>query len=236
MESVVKFKIDGREVVGRAGQTILEVATANGVYIPHLCAHPELTPWGSCRVCLVKVNGRLQPACIQPATAGALIENDTAELNELRRALVEMLFIEGNHICPSCERSGNCELQAMAYRLGITVPRYPFKFASRERDMSHPDIMLDRDRCILCARCVRASQELDHKHVFDFVGRGSHKCIAVDSDGELCNTDAKATDRALEVCPVGCLVKKHVGFSVPVGRRRYDRQPIGSQLQNDPRK
>jgi [NiFe] hydrogenase diaphorase moiety small subunit len=229
--SEIKLKIDGKQITARAGETILDAADNNGVYIPRLCAHPELKPWGSCRVCMVKVNGRAQAACTQPVTAGAVVENNTPELLNIRRTLIEMLFVEGNHFCPTCEKSGNCELQAMAYRHGISSPRFPYMFPKRELDATHPDILIERNRCILCARCIRASQELDGKHVFDFAGRGAHKHIVVDAE-TLANTDAAITDKALDVCPVGSLMKKRVGFATPVGRRKYDNTPIGSDIES----
>ncbi|MBN2196324.1 MAG: (2Fe-2S)-binding protein [Polyangiaceae bacterium] len=230
MTDSVKLKIDGKEITAKAGQTILQAAAMAGIYIPHLCAHRELEPWGSCRVCTVKVNGRPQAACTQPVAEGAVVESETPELVNVRRALVEMLFVEGNHVCPSCEKSGNCELQATAYRLGIAAPRFPYTFPKREIDASHPDIILERNRCILCARCVRASTEVDGKHAFDFVGRGVHKRIAVNAEAGLAGTSAAATDKALSVCPVGCLMKKRVGFAVPVGQRQFDEKQIGSEI------
>ncbi len=229
--SEIKLKIDGKEITAQAGDTILDAADKNGVYIPRLCAHPELKPAGSCRVCMVKVNGRAQAACTQPVTEGAVVENNTPELLNVRRALVEMLFVEGNHVCPACEKSGNCELQALAYRLGISAPRFPYMFPERELDATHPDMLIERNRCILCARCVRASQDVDGKHVFDFAGRGTHKHIVVDAE-KLANTDAAVTDKALDVCPVGSLVKKRVGFATPVGQRKYDNTPIGSDIES----
>jgi [NiFe] hydrogenase diaphorase moiety small subunit len=230
MAQPIQLTIDGHEVAAQPGQTILTAAALHGIYIPHLCGHPELTPHGSCRVCTVKVNGRPQAACALPVAPGMVVENDTPELLELRRALVEMLFVEGNHICPSCEKSGNCELQAVAYQLGILVPRFPFMFPkNREIDASHPDILVERNRCILCARCVRASRDLDGKQVFDFAGRGIGKRIVVDASAGLGATRAAATDRALDLCPVGTLLRKRVGFTTPVGRRAYDQKSIGSQ-------
>jgi [NiFe] hydrogenase diaphorase moiety small subunit len=233
MTDVIKFQIDGKEISATPEQTILQAAALNGVYIPHLCAYKGLRPWGSCRVCLVKVNGRFQPACTQPVTAGAVVENDTPELQNIRSALIDMLYVEGNHICPSCEASGNCELQALAYRLGIQAPRYPYIFPKRTRDMTHPDVMLDRDRCVLCARCIRASSDVDGKHVFDFVSRGLHTRISVDAEQGLGATPVTAEDKAMHVCPVGSLMVKRVGFSVPIGERLYDTQPIGSAIESN---
>jgi [NiFe] hydrogenase diaphorase moiety small subunit len=228
----VAFTIDGKAVQGEQGQTILQAAALAGIYIPHLCAMKGLTPWGSCRVCTVLVNGRPQAACTMPIAEGMVVENDTAELKDLRSSLVEMLFVEGNHFCMFCEKSGNCELQAMGYRLGMLSPRHDFMFPTRRVDASHPDVMLDFNRCILCARCIRASKELDGKHVFDFIHRGAHKRIGLNAASGAGATNLAVTDKAAEACPVGCIIKKRVGFAVPIGRRLYDTKPIGSAIES----
>jgi len=229
--SEIKFTIDGVEVTGQQGQTIMEAADAAGVYIPRLCAHKDLSPFGSCRVCTVMVNGRPQTACTQPVADGMTVENDTEQITAIRRDIVDMLFVEGNHFCMFCEKSGNCGLQALAYRLGITAPRFPFMFPKRNVDASHPDIWIDRNRCVLCARCVRASRDLDGKGVFGFVNRGPEKRVAVNADANLKDTSADVTDQAVDMCPVGALLKKRVGYKVPVGQRKYDHQPIGSDIE-----
>src|SRR5512147_976603 len=116
MNDKVTLTIDDVEIQGRPGQTILEAAEEAGIYVPRLCHLKGLTPYGSCRVCTVMVNGRPQAACTQPVAPGAVIENNTEKLMAYRRNLIEMLFVEGNHYCMFCEKSGNCELQALAYR------------------------------------------------------------------------------------------------------------------------
>jgi [NiFe] hydrogenase diaphorase moiety small subunit len=232
MSNTIHFTIDGVEVTGKPGQTILKAADEAGVYIPRLCNKDGLEPFGSCRVCTVLANGRPQSACTQPIAEGMVVENNTAEMLKLRSDLIEMLFVEGNHFCMFCEKSGNCELQAMAYRFGITAPKYPYMFpADRDVDASHPDVMIDRNRCILCARCVRASRDLDGKHVFDFVGRGPHKKVAVNAEARLADTGMDVTDKAADICPVGAILKKRVGFAAPVGERKYDHDPIGSDIE-----
>jgi [NiFe] hydrogenase diaphorase moiety small subunit len=230
MSDPIRFTIDGREITAQPGQTILQAAEANGIYIPRLCAHPELKPHGSCRVCLVKVNGRPQAACTQPVAPKIAVESETAEVLDARRAIVEMLFVEGNHFCPSCEKSGNCELQAVAYRLGISAPRYPYQFPRREMDASHPQVLIDQDRCIQCGRCVAASRDLDGKSVFEFVGRSDAKRLAVNA-AALGDTDLAVADRAVGICPVGAIIRKRVGFAVPVGQRQFDTTPIGADVE-----
>ncbi len=231
MSEKITFTIDSVEITAEPGQMIIEAADAAGVYIPRLCHKPGLEPFGSCRICTVMVNGRPAAACTQPAGEGMVVENDTDTLREFRRILVELLFVEGNHFCMFCEKSGNCELQAMAYRLGITAPRYTYQWPEREVDASHPDVMIDHNRCILCGRCVRASRDLDGKHVFGFVGRGPHKRLAVNSEARLKDTDLDVTDEAVEICPVGAILKKREGYKVPIGQRLYDHEPIGSDIE-----
>jgi len=224
-KDLITIKIDGREIAAERGQTILEAADAAGVHIPRLCYLKGLTPHGSCRVCIVRANGRLDASCTLPVTQGMVVENDTEEINGYRRDLVDMLFVEGNHICPSCEKSGACELQGLAYDLGIAAPKYEYQFPRRETDASHPDVFLDLNRCILCARCVKTSRDLDGKTIFEFVGRGSDKKIAIRPGANLADTELDITDQVVDSCPTGTILKKRVGFAVPVGERNYDKDP-----------
>lgn len=228
--STIQFVLDGKTITASPGQTILKAAEAAGVYIPRLCAYKDLVPHGSCRVCSVRVNGRIQAACVQTATNGAVVESDTEELREFRRNVVDMLFVEGNHYCMFCEKSGLCELQALAYRFGITAPKYPLLNPERDIDMSHPDVYLDHNRCILCGRCVRVSQDLDQKNVFQFVNRGHQKRLQVNGEA-LAATDLRVTDAVVASCPVGALMRKRVGYAVPVGSRPFDAQPIGAEVE-----
>ena len=97
---------------------------------------------------------------------------------------------------------------------------------------SHPDILIDRNRCILCGRCVRASRDIDGKTVFEFVGRGHEKRVQVNAVGKLSDTNMAVTDKAVDVCPVGAILKKRVGYAIPIGDRKYDHQPIGSDIES----
>ena len=232
MSDTIKFTIDSVEITAKPGQTIIEAADEAGVYIPRLCYLKGLVSHGSCRVCTVMVNGRPQAACTQPVATGMVVENETEALKDARKNIIEMLFVEGNHFCMFCEKSGNCELQAMAYRFGIAAPRFPFLFPEREVDASHPEIFVDKNRCILCGRCVRASRDVDGKNVFQFIGRGPEKQVAVNAEANLAATDLESTDKAADVCPVGAILKKKVGFAVPVGKRLYDTTPIGTDIES----
>ena len=224
--------IDGVEIAFTKGQSVLQAALAAGKYIPHLCYHPEFKPNGSCKVCTVKVNGRPTASCTTQAQAGLTVESETPEINDKRRSLLQMLLVEGNHFCPSCEKSGRCTLQALAYDLGVMSPHFPQIFPVRLVDASHPDILLDFNRCILCEICVRASDEVDHKNVFAFSGRGITKHLIVNSEsGRLADTEFLATDKAAQVCPVGVILPKRKGFAIPIGSRQFDRKPISQQME-----
>lgn len=221
------FMLDGQSIPFENGQTIIQAAGKAGVFIPHLCYHPEFKPHGSCKLCTVKVNGRHAASCTLLAMPGMVVESNTEAINAERRALTQMLFVEGNHFCPSCEKSGNCQLQATAYHLGMMSPHYDHFFPNRPVDASHPEVLLDFNRCILCALCVRASRDVDGKNVFALSGRGIRTHLIVNAkSGRLGDTDFTLADKAAQVCPVGVILKKRQGFAVPIGERRYDTAPI----------
>ena len=221
------FQMDGIDVPFEAGQSILSAALAAGRFIPYLCYHPEFRAHGSCKLCTVKVNGRTHASCTTPAHEGDVVESDTEELLSLRRGLVQFLFTEGNHFCPSCEASGSCTLQAMGYELGLAEAHYPPLFPNRSVDASHPEVLLDFNRCILCELCVRASSLVDQKNVFALSGRGITKHLVVSSEsGLLGDTNLSVDDKAMSVCPVGVILRKRRGFATPIGARKFDAHPI----------
>ena len=223
------FTLDGKTVPFTEGQTIMQAAQAAGIYIPHLCYHPEFRPHGSCKLCTVRVGARQSASCTMLAQVGMEVESDTEALNDERRMLTQMLFVEGNHFCPSCEKSGDCKLQATAYQLRMMSAHFVPFFPSRPLDASHPELLLDFNRCILCSLCVRASREVDKKNVFGLSGRGIGTHLIVNAkSGRLADTDVTLEDKAVQVCPVGVILRKGKGFAVPVGRRTYDLKPISA--------
>jgi [NiFe] hydrogenase diaphorase moiety small subunit len=138
-----------------------------------------------------------------------------------------MLFVEGNHFCPSCEKSGDCLLQANAYALDMHGPHFEEFFPNRPVDASHPTMWLDLNRCILCKLCVRASHEVDGKDVFAIGGHGIGSHLLVNSpSGTLADSGFEASDFAAKVCPVGAILPKRRGFVIPIGERRFDIAPV----------
>jgi len=225
------FTLDGQEIPFATGQSVMQAALSAGVFIPHLCYHPEFRPHGSCKLCTVKINGRPATSCTTPAAAGLEVESDTQEILDKRRTLLQMLLVEGNHFCPSCEKSGHCKLQALGYELGVMTPHFNHFYPDRPVDASHPDVLLDFNRCILCELCIRASAEVDGKNVFALAGRGIGKHLIVNAEsGKLGDTDFALTDKAAQVCPVGVILAKRQGFAVPIGQRRFDAEPISAHV------
>jgi [NiFe] hydrogenase diaphorase moiety small subunit len=220
------FTLDGVAVPFEDGDTVMRAAHRAGHVLPHLCWRKELGQSGACRVCTVRIDGRLAAACTTPVTAGAVVENRVPDLDDKRRTLLQMLFVEGNHFCPSCEKSGDCLLQATAAEMGMTGPHFEEFYPAREVDASHPTMWLDLNRCILCKLCVRASHEVDGKGVFAIGGYGVGSQLLVNSPtGRLGDSSFADTDLAAHVCPVGAILPKRRGFAVPIGERRFDREP-----------
>jgi [NiFe] hydrogenase diaphorase moiety small subunit len=221
------FRLDGVAIQFSEGDTIMDAALRANAYIPHLCHNPEFRPHGSCRVCVVNINGRQVSACTQPASAGLEVDNSSEDLIQERRNLLQMLFVEGNHVCPGCEKSGACQLQAVAYYTGMLSPQYTHFFPQRSMDASHPDTAIDFNRCILCELCVRASRDVDGKSVFSVSGRGIGSHLVINSpSGKLGDSEFSASDKAAHVCPVGAILHRNRGYGRPIGKRLYDLQPV----------
>ena len=221
------FRLDGREIPFEDGDTVMDAALKAGEYIPHLCHNPDFPPHGSCRVCVVDVNGKHMCSCTLPASADMDVDNSSEAIVTKRRTLLQMLFVEGNHTCPACEKSGACQLQAVAYNNRMLNPHFTHFFPKRSIDASHADIVFYHNRCILCGLCARASSEVDGKDVFTISGRGINSRLVFNSPtGLLGDTELELTDKAASVCPVGAILPKHLGYEVPIGQRLYDTKPI----------
>lgn len=224
------FWMDGQSIPFTPGQTLMQAAQAAGVYIPHLCHHADFDPIGSCKVCSVRIKGGMVASCTLPASDGLVVESNTPDIQHDRQRLTQMLFVEGNHHCPFCEKSGMCHLQAVAYHLNMQDTHFVHAYPHHGVDASHPDVMLDRSRCILCELCVRASREVDGKDVFAIGGRGAQTTLLVNSaSGQLKDSGVSVTDRAVQICPVGALMPKRQGFVIPIGQRPYDAADIAQR-------
>ncbi len=209
---MLRIKIDGREYEVPEGITVLEAAKRNGIHIPTLCHHPALKDVGACRVCVVEVKGvlRLLTACTTPVSDGMEVFTKTKRVLEARKFVVELILSRHPLDCFSCERNGSCELQDLAYELGIEDSPY----ADRKRgsyysiDDSSPFILRDLNKCILCGRCVRVCNGIQGDGVINFAFRGIDTKIATAFDRDLIDSPCVYCGQCVEVCPVGALIDK----------------------------
>mgnify|MGYP000899611483 CR=1 FL=1 len=219
---IIQITIDGKTIETIEGQIISDVAKENGIYIPTLCYFKEIyPPLATCRVCSVKVNGRVDTACTTKVHAGMEIEVNTPELLDNRKAIVEMMFAEGNHYCPSCAKSGNCDLQNKGYRMDVAISRFPHLFEEREKDFKPKQIYMEHDRCILCKRCVERVKTKDGENVFFLQNRGHKTIVGIDYEMEKELSEEQALE-AMDLCPVGAIMVKGEYSLKPFGMRKYD--------------
>lgn len=222
--SVKTLKINDIDIAIEEGATILQAAKEAGIRIPVLCHLDGISDVGACRLCLVEVAGinKLLPACVTQVAEGMKIRTDTEQLKEFRKMTVEMLFAEGNHVCAVCVVNGNCQLQDLAIEVGMDHSRFPYRFPERELDASHPHFGIDRNRCILCTRCVRVCDELEGAHVWDVAYRGAAAKIVSGLNQPWGTVEAcTSCGKCVEACPTGSLF--HKGSTVAEMERDRDK-------------
>ncbi|HUJ09416.1 MAG TPA: molybdopterin-dependent oxidoreductase [Verrucomicrobiae bacterium] len=212
----ITLTINGKRCLGQEGDTILQVAQANDIFVPTLCHMKHLSPWGGCRLCIVEIKGspKVVPSCSTPATDGSEVIATSPRLHELRRSTLELLFSERNHICPICEMNqGDCGLQHQGYVHGIDAVRFPYLYPTLPVDTSGKYFALDHNRCILCTRCVRACEEMEGIHTLDISHRGIHNRVVVDIAATFGTSDTCTNCGAcVASCPTGALFDKASAF------------------------
>jgi len=217
----ISFKIDGKTCIAQKGENLIEAAKQNGIFIPTLCYFKHLNPLATCRICTVKINGRSMAGCIININEGMDIEVNTPELLDARKAVLEMMFVEGNHFCPSCEKSGDCQMQNLGYETGISYTRFPHLFVDRIVDARPERIVINQNRCIKCKRCVEEVITNDGYRVFNFTNKGDKTIVSIDYEQEAKLSEAQA-ESAMQICPTGSILVKGKSFSKPFGDRQFD--------------
>lgn len=212
MSDTVNLTIDGRQIKASKGTTVLEVAAAYGIPIPFFCYHPKLKPVGACRMCLVEVEGmpKLQTSCTIEAREGMAVYTNNEKVVKARKAVLEFLLINHPLDCPICDKGGECPLQNTTYTYGPDISRYIEEKWHFEKPVElGPRILLDRERCIMCMRCVRFCDEIAGHNELTFYNTGRGIEIGA-VEGKTFSSNFSGN--TIEICPVGALTSKSYRF------------------------
>jgi NADH-quinone oxidoreductase subunit G len=208
--------IDGRQIDSPDGSTVIQAAETLGIFIPRYCYHPGLSIAGNCRICLVEVekNPKLQIACNTPVTEGMVVHTGSAKADEGRRAVLEFLLANHPLDCPVCDQSGECDLQNFYMNFGLYDPRFREQKVKKKKAVAvGPYVMLDQERCILCSRCVRFTDEISKTGEFGIFNRGDRAEVGLYPGQHL---DNPYSGNVVDICPVGALTDREFRFKARV--------------------
>jgi len=213
MADKVTLTIDGRQVTAAAGQTILQAALANGIEIPNLCYDPRLRPAGSCRLCLVEVEGQrgLQSSCATEARDGLVVRTNTEELHEIRQTILELLFSEHSGRCTTCDENGQCNLQRYAYEYQLGEDVFgPSVYTEPARNYTTENVALqyDLNKCIRCGRCIQICAEVQMAHALTFKNRAAGTEVSTAFDIPLNDSTCVLCGQCISTCPTGALYER----------------------------
>jgi NADH-quinone oxidoreductase subunit G len=199
--------INDEKVTVPAGTTIMAAAKQVHINIPHLCYLEGLEAYGSCRVCVVEVEGepRLVPSCIRMVSEGMKVHTNTTRVRKARRVIIELLLANHAIQCPTCERNQTCELQKLAFELGVKDIRFDEEKPSYKLDVTSPSIIRDPNKCILCGRCIRMCHDIQTVSVIGFVNRGSDIVVSTFQENGLGNVECVNCGQCIHACPVGAI-------------------------------
>jgi NADH dehydrogenase/NADH:ubiquinone oxidoreductase subunit G len=205
----ILISINGSQVSGREGMTILEAARENGIDIPTLCYIPDLPPIGACRLCVVEVEGArtLVASCHTPITQGMVISTHSPKVLQARRILVELMLASHPDVCLICEKANICELRKIAADLDVGLPRFRARKHYYPIEDENPYIIRDMSKCILCRRCVVACKNLKEEQMFSMAYRGFESKVISGFDQPLDRDVCRDCDACIALCPSGALTK-----------------------------
>jgi formate dehydrogenase major subunit len=214
----VTLTIDGYAVSVPKGTSLMRAAVDAGIKVPKLCATDSLEPFGSCRLCLVEIDGRkgYPSSCTTPAEAGMVVRTQTPKLQELRKGVMELYISDHPLDCLTCSANGNCELQDMAGVTGLRNVRYGVGEAAgahhtkSKKDESNPYFSYDPSKCIVCSRCVRACEETQGTFALTISGRGFESRVSAGQDQPFMDSDCVSCGACVEACPTATLQEKTV--------------------------
>lgn len=230
----INIEIDGKAFEANAGQSIIQIADANGIYIPRFCYHKKLSVAANCRMCLVDVEGarRASPACATPVMEGMKIKTRSETALQMQKDVMEFLLINHPLDCPICDQGGECELQDIAIGYGQSASEYK----ESKRAVPSPSIgslvATDMTRCILCTRCVRFGEEVAGVKELGVMGRGDHSEISTYIAGDMVNSEVSGN--VIDLCPVGALTSKPFRFKArPWELKQFPATSAGDALAVD---
>ncbi|HUW76100.1 MAG TPA: molybdopterin-dependent oxidoreductase, partial [Gallionella sp.] len=214
-EQEVTLEIDGMQVTVAAGTSIMRAAAEGGVNVPKLCATDSLEPFGSCRLCLVEIEGRkgYPASCTTPAEQGMKVRTQSPKLQALRKGVMELYISDHPLDCLTCAANGNCELQDMAGVTGLREVRYGYdgeNHLDSKKDESNPYFTYDASKCIVCNRCVRACEETQGTYALTISGRGFESRVSPGQDQPFMNSECVSCGACVQVCPTATLQEKTV--------------------------
>jgi formate dehydrogenase alpha subunit len=214
MSDISTITINGKEIPAKAGQTILDVAIENGIEIPNLCHDERLKPSGSCRLCLVEVEGQRQPvtACTFTISEGLIVRTETDLIRRLRKTILELLFYEHRGVCTTCDENGDCKLQLYAYEYQLDDSIFQVSTV----DAPHENYTTDNeameyvlDKCIRCGRCIRICQEVQMDNALTFKKRAAGVEVTTAFDIPLNESTCELCGQCISTCPTGALYERY---------------------------
>jgi formate dehydrogenase major subunit len=214
-EQTVTIEIDGVEVQVAAGTSVMRAAVDAGINVPKLCATDSLEPFGSCRLCLVEIEGRrgYPASCTTPCEPGMKVKTQTPKLADIRKGMMELYISDHPLDCLTCPTNGNCELQDMAGVVGLRDVRYGYEGQNHTKlgkDESNPYFTYDASKCIVCNRCVRACEETQGTFALTISGRGFESRVSAGQDQPFMESECVSCGACVDACPTATLTEKTV--------------------------
>ncbi len=207
---MVNININGQETTVKKGTTILNAARSMGIDIPTLCHDDRLKPTGSCRMCIVEIDGMedLPTSCTTPVREGMVINTESKRVRNSRKQILELLWEDHPNECLTCEKAGECDLQDLCYEYDVEAEGYCPEKIRHELDVSNPFYVFDRDKCILCGKCVRMCEELQSVSAINFTQRGHETHISHPFEKGMTFSECVSCGNCVAVCPTGALFEK----------------------------